>query len=399
MSNDVQEPSSSSSGWWAPPAIIGLAAVCFGVARFAYGNVVPAVRETFGLDAPVLGLLAAVGHLGYLAAIMAGWIVADRLGARAALTIAGLVAGLGMGTVAAATSLPVLMIGMFVTGASTALSLPAIISLIVAAQAEWPTERLSVVLANGTGLGVALAAIFGLATPDRWQIAWAGFAAVALLATLWVRQTLPRAGADGAGGLPDQLVRAADPPSRPIGLALAAAGLGIASSTVWVFGRDVVDGFATSDGGVGPHLLWLLIGVAVPLPTIVGDVAHRVGIRPAWTPAMLVLAAATASLGVAAPRWGLVLTAAPAFGISYTVATGALLRWGTWTATDRPTDGIRFALLWIVVGHAVGAAMSGELLSLFDAGQVLRWMAALAALAALLGPLRGPDGQPRRRPG
>ncbi len=398
MPNDAQGPSSSSSGWWAPPAIIALAAVCFGIARFAYGNVVPAVRETFELDAPVLGLLGAVGPLGYLAAIIAGWIVTDRLGARAALTVAGLVAALGLGTVAAATSLPTLMVGMFVTGTSTALSLPAILTLIVAAQEEWPTERLSVILANGTGVGVALTALLGLAAPGGWQLAWAGFAAVALLTTLWVRRTLPRVDTDAVGGLPDQIVRVGDPPSRPIGLALAGAGLGIASSAVWVFGRDVVGGTATSDAGVGSTWLWLLIGVALPLPTIVGDVAHRVGIRPAWTPAMLILAAATASLGVTPPRWGLVLTAVPAFGASYTVATGALLRWGTWTATDRPTDGIRFALLWIVIGHTIGAAVVGELLNALDAEQALLWMAAVAVLASLLGPLHGRDGQPRHRP-
>ncbi len=350
----------------------------------------PILQEEFGLEPPLLGVLGSLGFLGYLAAIIASWLATDRFGPRPVAVAAGMTATLGLAVVAAAPGIAVLATGIFVAGASTAVIVPPLAVVTGRAGSEARTERLPNALSAGTAVGVLATPPFALVFLDRWRPAWVGLAAAAAAATVWAYRQLPRESTGVSSGyLADDLSRIADAPRRSAGLALAAALMGAASSAVWVFGLYVAAGHET-DGAAGPHWLWLLIGSAALIVLVVRDALMRAGTGLVWRLSMLILAAATATFGLADQRWTLALLAAPAFGAAYVLATGTLVRWGAMLAADRSIDGIRFALLAIVVGHAIGTAVLGELLALAEPSRVFNWTAGLAVLAAVLGPRRRP---------
>ncbi|MBC8092245.1 MAG: MFS transporter, partial [Pseudonocardia sp.] len=69
-------------------AAAGLAmiAVCYGLARFAYGLFVPTFGEEFGLGAAATGAIASSSYAGYCVAIVVGTLATARWGPRAVAT-------------------------------------------------------------------------------------------------------------------------------------------------------------------------------------------------------------------------------------------------------------------------------------------------------------------------
>lgn len=377
---------------------LALIAICYGFAWFAYGYFVPAFRTEFGIESPLIGGIGALGFLGYCAAIRGSWLLADRFGARPVTLLAGAVASLGMAFVAIAQSPASLAIGIFVTGMSAAAALPPVM-LTVTLWSDAPREdRLPPLLSVGTGLGVAVVVPVGLLVADDWRLAWAGFAVLTVVATFWVWRALPRIPTErGRSRFPDDVPALADVPPRTLPLALAAGAMGVASSAVWVFGRDVVEQAAAASAA-GSAWLWGMIGGAGLLTVAAGDATRRFGLRPSWTLGMVALSAATATFGLGAHRLALTFLAAVIFGAAYVVLTAAILRWGTHLSPHEPTSGLRIGLLSIVVGHMIGAALVGELLQVAEPATVFQAMASIAVLGALLRPRRLGPGQLPARP-
>ena len=69
-------------------------AVCYGLARFAYGLFVPAFGAEFGLDARTAGAIASSSYAAYCVAIVAATVGTARWGPRRVVTAAGLAAPL-----------------------------------------------------------------------------------------------------------------------------------------------------------------------------------------------------------------------------------------------------------------------------------------------------------------
>jgi MFS family permease len=102
-------------------AAAGLAviAVCYGLARFAYGLFVPAFTAEFGLGAAAAGAIASSSYAGYCVAVVVAMLATVRWGPRAVATAAVLAAVLGTGLIALAPRTPVLAVGVVVAGSST----------------------------------------------------------------------------------------------------------------------------------------------------------------------------------------------------------------------------------------------------------------------------------------
>jgi len=371
---------------------MSLIAVTYGLARFAYGLFVPELRSEFGLDGATAGAIAASSYVGYCVAIVAATLLTARRGARPVAVSAGLVAVAGTGLIAAAQSTAVLAAGVVIAGSSTGLASPPLVDAV----ARWVTadrrNRVQTVVNAGTGVGVMVSGPVALLVADNWRVAWWIFAATAVAVTAWTAIAIPgrddgaRDGQD-APRLPSPLV-----PPGALRLLGAAALVGLASSAVWTFGRDI----AVSSGGASVHastLMWIVLGAAGLLAAVTGDLAARVGPRTAWSAATLTLAAATA--GVALTPYPAILVAAAAFGAVYIALTGLLLLSGTHVYPDAPAFGVGAAFLLIAVGQAVGAPLIGTVADLTS--QPTAFLLAAAAAAAALGfsPQRTPSERSR----
>lgn len=364
---------------WAIAAVgAALVAVCYGFARFAYGLFVPTFRAEFGLDGATAGAVASGGYLGYCVAVVAATAATDRWGPRPVALAAGSTAAVGTTLVAAAPSAVVLACGVVLAGSSTGLASPPLAQAVARAVPARLEPRVQSVVNAGTGLGVLVSGPVALILTDQWRVAWAAFAVAALLVTLAVARTVP--GADH----PSPASLATVPVRRPAGLGrlLTAAGLlGLGSAAVWTFGKEVV---TTASGDVLATAVWIALGAAGLLGALAGDLSTRIGLARSWSAAMVLLAGATAALGLASDRPVVALGAGAVFGAVYIALTGLLLLWGAGVDPARPVRGVGAAFLLIAVGQALGAPLLGLLVDRAGVGAAFLAAGAVLVLGAFV---------------
>jgi predicted MFS family arabinose efflux permease len=369
-------------------AAAGLAviAVCYGLARFAYGLFVPAFTAEFGLGAAAAGAIASSSYAGYCVAVVVATLATVRWGPRAVATAAGVAAVLGTGLIAIAPGVPVLAVGVVVAGSSTGLASPPLADAVARWVRAERADRVQAVVNAGTGVGVAASGPIALALSGSWRLAWAAYCGIAVLVTAWAAVTIP----------PGRSRR----PSRGPGggtwwrpgtgrLLLAAAALGVGSSAVWVFGRDLVGAAGVS--AAASTLMWIVLGVAGVAGAFTGDLVARTGLGVAWAAGMLLLAAATAAFALVPGVLPVVFAAAALFGAVYIGLTAVLLVWGTRIHPDAPSLGVGAAFLLIAVGQALAAPAIGLLADLTTA-PVAFGAAAVAAAGGALALPRAREG-------
>ncbi len=383
---------------------VAMIAVCYGLARFAYGLFVPAFGSEFGLDATAAGAIASGSYAAYCVAVVVATVATSRWGPRVVVVAAGLAATVGTGLVAVAPDLGVLAAGVLIGGSSTGLASPPLAAAVSRSVPADRADRVQTVINAGTGLGVVVSGPVALLVSDDWRWAWAVFCAIAVLVTIAGAVTVPgrhhpRRPGTGPGhrsGAP-----ATDRPStrwRRPGLArllLAAVALGLASSAVWVFARDVV----IAVGGVTPFtatLMWIVLGAAGTVAVLTGDLVARIGLRRAWSGGMLLLAAATATIGLAPGSPPAILCAAAVFGGAYIALSGVLLLWGTRLYPDAPAFGVGAPFLLLALGQAVAAPAIGLLSDVTTSAAAFCTAALLAVLGALPGPRAVPAAEGTR---
>ncbi len=347
-----------------------LVGVCYGFARFAYGLFTPVFRQHFELDSTVLGVIGAGSYVGYALAIVAGFVLTNRYGPRVVAAGAGTLAATGTALVAVSTSGVLLAAGVLVAGASTGLASPPLAEAIARAVDGSRQDRAQSVVNAGTGFGVLLSGPIAMLLLDDWRFAWATFALLSAAVTAWIVATVPR----GSGAGSRESGRLLPPGATP--MLVAAFLLGVASSAVWTFGRDVVQA-----GPTVATVMWSLIGLAGLLGAFSGHLTGGIGLRTAWTLVLVLLSAATAALALWPAGVVLTLTAAATFGAAYIALSGLLLVWSTRVHSDRPATGVGTSFLLIAAGQATGALLAGVVIDRF--GHLSAFLA--AAAVGLLG--------------
>ncbi|WP_232666772.1 MFS transporter [Pseudonocardia sp. TRM90224] len=369
------------SGVGLAAAGLSLIAVCYGLARFAYGLFVPVLREEFALDGALAGVIASCSYAGYCVAIVLATLATQRWGARSVAVAAGVTAAAGTALIAAAGSAGVLAVGVVVAGSSTGLASPPLAAAVARWVANDRADRVQTVINAGTGLGVAVSGPIALLTSDNWRLAWWGFALAAVAVTVWTALAVPGGAGERSA---EESGRAAWPPGA-VRLLVAAAALGMASAAVWTFGRDVV----VTVGGASEFastLMWIGLGAAGLLGAFAGALIGRIGLAAAWVVGMLLLAAATAGLALGSAVAPVMFVTAGVFGAVYIALTGVLLVWGTRVFPDRPAFGVGAAFLLIAIGQVVGAPLVGLLIDVAGAPTAFVAAAAVAALGATARP-------------
>lgn len=341
-------------------ALIG---TCYGLARFAYGLFSPEFEAEFAISSAVSGVIGSGSYVGYCAAITGSLVLTPRWGPRRMAVLAGVVATLGIATVAVAPSAPVLAAGILVAGSSTGIASPPM----AAAVASWvhqPTrDRAQTIVNAGTGLGVLVSGPIALVLLEDWRWAWGAFAVIAALVTLWVALAVPAAGAalSGPGPVPARETADSHPRSwlvpGSVSLIGASFTMGLCSIAVWTFGPDLI----SSQEGASPTVsaaVWTVLGAAGIIGALGGDVVKHTGLAISWVVLMLTMGAATALFALTPATTPVTLVAATLFGASYIALTGLALIWSTRLYPDRTSLGVGLSFFTIAAGQAAGTSRS-----------------------------------------
>ncbi|WP_327107472.1 YbfB/YjiJ family MFS transporter [Nonomuraea glycinis] len=185
--------------WQAGLLALGTASA-LGLARFAYGLLLPAMREDLRWTLAEAGTMSTANGLGYLLGALVTAAVVRRWGTAAAFRIGMVLTAVSLAATAASDAYLPLLTARAAAGAAGAVVfiVGGVIASRVAAHAA-SSVPITVYFA-GTGLGIIVSGVSIPALGNHWRLAWIGLATAAALAAAasW-GAARGGAGSEGAG--------------------------------------------------------------------------------------------------------------------------------------------------------------------------------------------------------
>lgn len=358
-----------------------LIAVTYGLARFAWGMMMPQVAQQISFSPRASGMLAACSYLAYCLATPGATLLLARWGVRSTAMLAALTAMLGLLLLAAAGSAWLIAGGLFIAGLGAGLASPALASA-VSRQIDASRQTAANTFINaGTGAGIIVSVPIFMLMPGGWRAACCCFAALALISLLLARYCLPAGRADPSGspvGWRDRLHNRAL--QRVIIIAFLS---GVASAAWWCFGPDVLRQHSHLNEGQA-SMLWLVSGAAGILGALTGPLARCIGMRQVYWLAQLAMAVPLLLLAALTHFSYWLVPAAALCGAGYVTLSGILLVAGAAATPQNAASGVAAAFLTLAIGQIGGAILFAQIYSSSAATALLLFAAIPVALLVLV---------------
>ncbi|MFC7557322.1 MFS transporter [Pseudoroseomonas wenyumeiae] len=354
-------------------AAFALTALSYGLGRFAYGLLLPQIREDLALSAAAAGWIGGGAFATYCTGIIFASAASPKLGERSMAVLAGLAATAGMGLVALSPSVPVLTAAMALAGLSTGFTSPPLASAVAWRFDEQTRPKANGMINAGTAAGIVLSGIAALAFAAAWRELYLLFTLIGAGVTVWLWFALPASSRRHRVHTEASLQLA-----RPglAGLCAAASLMGASSTAIWTFGADLLRSeLGLSEGHVAAA--WIMLGFGGLAGSSTGILVARFGASLIHRLALLGMALCYGMVMVAALAPVLALVAMALFGAAYILSSGVLLIRGTSLLPNWPGLGLGILFLAIAVGQTVGAPVFGAVLERASAGTALSLFAAI----------------------
>lgn len=357
-------------------------ASALGLARFAYGLLLPAMRDDLHWSLAQAGSMSTANGLGYLFGASVTAVAVRRFGTAATFRWGMVLTSVALAATAASDDYPALLAARAVAGAAGAavFIVGGVIASHIATRAGSGVP-ITVYFA-GAGLGIVVCALVVPPLGGHWRLAWAALSAVAVLAALasW---------ATAAAGQDEPAATGGRVRVRPLwGIALAYLLFASGYITYITFLSAYLTERHALLGQV--MLTWATLGLAVVAAPALwsGPIGRWPGTR-ALT-ASLGLLGGGAALALAAPALPVILASAVVYGATFMAVPAAvtgLIRRHTppadWTVTLAA-----FTTLF-AIGQAAGPWLAGLVADHTATGATLAWTAVVCAAAALVGAVAG----------
>jgi predicted MFS family arabinose efflux permease len=377
--------------WNLVAAAFSLTALSYGLARFAYGLMLPAIREDLALGAVSAGWIGGGSFAAYCVGIVLAFAFNDRLGERRIAVLAGLAATTGMALISIAQSSVGLGSAIALAGLSTGLTSPPLAAAVSRCVEDDARARANGAINSGTAIGIVLSGVAALTFPGSWRVLYAAFAGLGAGVAIWLWFAMPKGAGRVARG-----DRAFGFVARG-GLARLGASTflaGAASAAIWTFGANIMrDDLAFGDREV--TLAWIVLGAAGAIGAATGVLTDRYGTRVVHRLSIALLTLALVGLACASVSPAIAFVVMGLFGMSYIVATGTFLLWGLALYADRPGLGLGLPFLVLALGQTTGAPLFGAIWEAWGTAAALLTFAAIMAASAVWS--AGAYGTGRRR--
>ena len=357
-------------------------ASALGLARFAYGLILPAMRSELGWSLAQAGGLTTANALGYLLGALAAAHVAHRLTVAATFRLGMVLTAAALAATAVTGNYAVLLLTRAAAGLAGALVFitGGVIASHTAARARSAAPLAVYYAGAGLGIVVSGAAIPALLGhhPGRWQLAWVGLAAAGCIATV-ISWTAARGNYDtgaaatlaGAG----TVVRLWQP---ALAYLLFSAG--------YIAYITFLSAYLTSEHASVAQitLTWTVLGIAaVASPALW---SRPIGNWPRASALAVLLAALSAAAVAALAGTPLAVTGSAAgYGATFLAVPAAVT--GLIRTATRPGEWTGALAAFTVVfaaGQTAGPYLAGALADRYGTGVTLAWTAALCAAGSVL---------------
>lgn len=372
-------------------AAFALTALSYGLARFAYGLLLPQIRQDLALSVSAAGWIGGSAFAAYCVGIVATFVCNGKVSARGLTVMAGAAAALGMGLIVLASSGLTLGCGVALAGLSTGLTSPPLASAVAARLDDADRPRANGFINAGTAAGIVFSGLAAILAAGQWRQLYALFALIGIGVTIWLWFAVPRrVERDVAQNFSLAMLR------RPGVLPLCASAflMGLASTAIWTFGADIL----RSEAGFSDQSIawaWIVLGAAGISGCMTGVFTGRFGVVRIQHLALAGIALGTLGLSAASISAGSGLVAMCLFGAAYIVSSGVYLLQGIRLFPDRPDLGLGIPFLVLALGQTAGTPVFGAVLEAAGVIVALCVFAAAACAAMVLCPRDGEN--PRRQ--
>lgn len=371
-------------------AAFALTALSYGLARFAYGLLLPQIRQDLALSVSAAGWIGGSAFAAYCLGIVATFVLSAKVSPRGLTVMAGAAASLGMALIVIASSGLALGCGVALAGLSTGLTSPPLASAVAARLDDTDRPRANGFINAGTAAGIVFSGLAAILAAGQWRQLYALFGLIGIGVTFWLWFALPRRVVHD-GGQNFSLAMLRRPGVLP--LCVSAFLMGLASTAIWTFGADIL----RSEAGFSDRWIagaWIVLGAAGISGCATGVLTDRFGVVRMQHLALAGIAVGT--LGLAATGASAIygLAAMCLFGAAYIVSSGVYLLQGIRLFADRPDLGLGIPFLLLALGQTAGTPIFGAVLEATGVTFALCVFAAAACAAMVLCPR---DGESPRR--
>ncbi|MBB5171863.1 MFS transporter [Texcoconibacillus texcoconensis] len=341
---------------------ITMIAATYGLARFSFGLLLPAMNESLEMSEFVSGMISSLFYLAYCFTILISTVFTTREGPRRMILSAGLSAFMGLLLMSTTPNAWVLALGVLFAGGSTGLVSPpygAAISL-------WIQERqqgkANTWINSGTSLGIVLSGAGAILLTSNWRLTYFIYAILTLLILIWNYKAIPKTGTSSnlsfeKGTLSIRGVHGATT------LILASLILGISTAAFWTFSRSFIE-VAGEYSDWQLSAFWVVIGLFGVIGGFSGSLIEKKGLSFAYRLGSVMIATASVILASSPENWFVSYLSAGIFGSSYIFLTGVLLVWGIHVFITNASLGICIPFLLLAVGQVIGSSLAGLLIGL-----------------------------------
>lgn len=371
-------------------AAFALTALSYGLARFAYGLLLPQIRQDLTLSVTAAGWIGGSAFAAYCVGIVATFVCNGKVSPRGLTVMAGAAATLGMGLVVMAWSGLALGCGVALAGLSTGLTSPPLASAVAARLDDADRPRANGFINAGTAAGIVFSGLAAIVAAGQWRQLYALFGLIGIGVTIWLWFAVPRrVERDVAQSFSLAMLRR----HGVLPLCASAFLMGLASTAIWTFGADIL----RSKAGFSDQAIawaWIVLGAAGISGCMTGVLTGRFGVARMQHLALAGIALGTLGLTGASVSAGSGLAAMCLFGAAYIVSSGVYLLQGIRLLPDRPDLGLGIPFLLLALGQTAGTPVFGAVLEATGVTFALCVFAAAACAAMVLCPR---DGESPRR--
>lgn len=362
-------------------------AISYGPGRMGFGLFVPDLKAALNLSASIVGFVSSFGFFGYFLALLVAQAMLIRLGPKAPVVTGLSSAAFGMATVAAATNIPLLAIGVFFASASAGFAWTPFNDAVNRKVQNAVRPTALSLISTGTSVGIILAAIAAFAAQFAglsWRASWTFFAVGAAIAALanWIglRTVEPSASKVSADDRHALFHRLALP------LYAVAFTLGTVSAIYIAFAADHIRQSARLPGlpaDGSPAALFFIYGVFGLAGLITGHIRERIGLACLLRALMATCAMSLTLLTLWPNIWIALILSAGAQGMAVMMTSAVLAFWSDRLFPTLPSLAFTVALLAYAAGSILGPAIAGIASDAFGANAMFLGAAFLPALMAL----------------
>ncbi|HEV7275828.1 MAG TPA: MFS transporter [Devosiaceae bacterium] len=363
-------------------AAFALTALTYGLARFAYGLMLPDIRADLVIDAAGAGWIGGSAFAAYCLGIGATFMAGTRFSPRHQTLLAGILAVSGLALAALASSAWALGLAMAIAGLSTGLTSPPLATAVAQAFDTVERPRANGAINAGTAAGIIFSGVAVILFPGGWRGLYVLFASIGAGVSIWLFFVMP------AGTQEDHTPSTSLPhPSRTgvANLCLSAVLAGAASTAVWTFGANILrEDVQFTDVQIATA--WIVLGVGGTLGIGTGVMTGRFGTARVHRFSIAGMALSLVGLGLADHAAWIGFMVMAVFGLAYIVSSGVFLLWGIELYGDRPAFGLGLPFLLLALGQTAGAPLFGTLWDSIGTAPTLACFAVIMCTAVFWAP-------------